>query len=84
MLLAQEFNDGIPAGLPPGTPVAHKTGEITAIAHDAAIVYPPGRGPYILVVLTRGYVERKDAARLMADLSGIVYRRAVRKPDPRE
>ncbi len=84
MLLAQEFNDGIPAGLPPGTPVAHKTGEITAIAHDAAIVYPPGRGPYILVVLTRGYAERKDAARLMADLSGIVYRWAVRKPDPRE
>jgi beta-lactamase class A len=84
MLLAQEFNDGIPAGLPPGTPVAHKTGEITAIAHDAAIVYPPGRSPYILVILTRGYAERRDAARLMADLSGIVYRWAIRKPDPRE
>jgi beta-lactamase class A len=84
MLLAQEFSDGIPAGLPPGTPVAHKTGEITAIAHDAAIVYPPDRGPYILVVLTRGFPERKDAARLMADLSGIVYRWAIRKPDPRE
>lgn len=84
MLLAQEFNDGIPAGLPPGTPVAHKTGEITAIAHDAAIVYPAGRGPYILVVLTRGYAERKDAARLMADLSGIVYRWASDKTGPRQ
>ena len=84
ILLAQEFNDGIPAGLPPGTPVAHKTGEITAIAHDAAIVYPPGRGPYVLVVLTRGYAERRDAARLMADLSGIVYHWAVRKADSRE
>lgn len=84
MLLAQEFNDGIPAGLPAGTRVAHKTGEITAIAHDAAIVYPDGRGPYILVILTRGYADRKDAARLQADLSGIVYRWAGRMPDPRE
>ncbi|HSU81952.1 MAG TPA: serine hydrolase, partial [Thermoanaerobaculia bacterium] len=28
-LKAQEFNEKIPAGLPPGTPVAHKTGDIT-------------------------------------------------------
>jgi len=31
ILLAQEFNEKIPAGLPPGTRVAHKTGEITAV-----------------------------------------------------
>src|SRR5206468_1363046 len=31
ILLRQEFNDEIPAGLPPGTPVAHKTGSITAV-----------------------------------------------------
>ena len=82
ILLAQEFNDGIPAGLPPGTPVAHKTGEITAIAHDAAIVYPPGRDAYVLVVLTRGYADRAEAARLMADLSGIVYRWVTTRTDP--
>jgi beta-lactamase class A len=84
ILLAQEFNDGIPAGVPPGVPVAHKTGEITAIAHDAAIVYPPRRGPYILVILTRGYPERAAAAQLMADLSAIVYRWAIERPDPHE
>ncbi|MCY0683066.1 serine hydrolase, partial [Klebsiella pneumoniae] len=41
ILLRQEFNGEIPAGLPTGTPVAHKTGWITATTHDAAIVYPP-------------------------------------------
>jgi beta-lactamase class A len=83
-LLDQEFNDGIPAGLPPGVRVAHKTGWITATSHDAAIVYPPGRGPYVLVILTRGYEEPQQASRLMADLSGMVYRWATRRPDPHE
>ncbi len=83
-LLGQEFNDGIPAGLPPGVRVAHKTGEITAVSHDAAIVYPPDRAPYVLVILTKGYSDRSEAARLMADLSGLVYRWATRTRDPHE
>ncbi len=73
MLKAQEFNDGIPAGLPPGTPVAHKTGWLTSVSHDAAIIYPPGRPPYVLVVLTRGYQPDTLASRLMADLSGMAW-----------
>ncbi|MEO8577262.1 MAG: serine hydrolase, partial [Gemmatimonadales bacterium] len=73
ILLAQEFNEKIPAGLPAGTRVAHKTGEITAVSHDAAIVYPPGRKPYVLVVLTRGLREGKDSATLIADISRIVW-----------
>lgn len=77
MLLAQEFNEGIPAGLPSGTRVAHKTGSITALLHDAAIVYPPNRPPYVLVVLTRGYPREPDAARVIADISRIVYQRVT-------
>ena len=45
ILARQEFNDEIPAGLPPGTRVAHKTGWITGMTHNGAIVYPPGRKP---------------------------------------
>ena len=74
ILTAQEFNEKIPAGLPPGTRVAHKTGEITAVSHDAAIVYPPGRKPYVLVVLTKGIPDGAKSSTLIADLSGIVYR----------
>jgi beta-lactamase class A len=76
LLLAQEFNDGIPAGLPTGTRVAHKTGEITGISHDAALVYPAGRKPYVLVILTKGYANRRDAMRLMMDVSKMIFEAA--------
>jgi beta-lactamase class A len=73
ILLAQEFNEKIPAGLPPGTRVAHKTGEITAVSHDAAIIYPPGRKAYVLVVLTRGIADGTRSSKLIADISAILY-----------
>jgi beta-lactamase class A len=73
ILAAQEFNDEIPAGLPAGTRVAHKTGWITGVTHDAALVYPPGRKPYVLVVLTKGIRERPVAQKLIADISQLVW-----------
>lgn len=73
ILLRQEFNEGIPAGLPPGTPVAHKTGSITATLHDAAIVYPPGRKPYVLVVLTRKIPDEAVARALIVDISRLTW-----------
>lgn len=78
ILLRNEDNVMIPAGLPAGTPVAHKTGQITAIRHDAAVVYPPGRAPYVLVVLTRGIAEPKAAESLAADVSRMVWEHATR------
>lgn len=77
ILLAQAFREKIPAGLPPGTRVAHKTGEITAVSHDAAIVYPAGRKPYVLVVLTRGVRDAAVSSALIADISRLVYAHAV-------
>jgi beta-lactamase class A len=82
ILLAQELNAEIPAGLPPGTPVAHKTGQITGVLHDAAIVYPPGRAPYILVVLTSGIPDEKVARSRIVDLSRSVYAHATRNTPP--
>jgi beta-lactamase class A len=73
VLRQQAFNREIPAGLPPGTPVAHKTGWITGTLHDAAIVYPPGREPFVLVVMTRGIPDEQIAARLIADLAAITW-----------
>jgi beta-lactamase class A len=77
ILARQESNDGIPAGLPAGTRVAHKTGWITEITHDAAVVYPDAAAPYVLVVLTQGIADNTEADRLIADLSRLVYEVAV-------
>lgn len=72
ILQRQTFNEGIPAGLPPGTRVAHKTGELPKLHHDAAIVFAPR--PFVLVILVRGMAERKDSAALMADITRSIYR----------
>jgi beta-lactamase class A len=78
ILARQRFNEGIPAGLPRGTTVAHKTGDITRIHHDAAIVTTPEGGRYVLVVMVRGLAAQDSSAALMADLSRIVYEDATR------
>ncbi|QRK06574.1 serine hydrolase [Archangium violaceum] len=78
ILLAQELNQEIPAGLPAGTPVAHKTGQISGVLHDAAIVYPSGRSPYVLVVLTSGIPDEKVARALIVELSRRVYAHVTR------
>jgi hypothetical protein len=51
LLRDQQVNDRLPAGLPPGTPVAHKTGDRLHWAHDGGIVTTP-RGELLLVVLS--------------------------------
>jgi len=71
ILERQKFNEGIPAGLPPGTRVAHKTGEITKIHHDAAIVFGPR--PFVLVILVRGLADKKDSSALMAEITRQLY-----------
>jgi beta-lactamase class A len=71
ILKRQKFKDGIPAGLPAGIQVAHKTGNITRIHHDAGIVF--ARRPYVLVVLVRGVEDQKKSAALIARLSRALY-----------
>ena len=53
ILLDQRLKGGIPAGLPAAARVAHKTGNISTVHHDAGIVYLENRKPYVLVILTQ-------------------------------
>lgn len=69
----QHFTEGIPAGLPPGARVAHKTGWIGGVVyHDAGVVYPASGSPYVLVVLTGGIAQDSAAYALVADISRMV------------
>jgi len=73
----QQFNEGIPAGLPVGTRVYHKTGWVGGLVyHDAAIVERPDGRRYVLVVLTGGIEKPDDAYRLVSDLSRMVFESA--------
>ncbi len=78
ILSRQRFNEGIPAGLPAGTRVAHKTGSITAIRHDGGIVYTEDGKAFVLVVLTKGIEESSVADALIADVARLVYEEVAR------
>jgi beta-lactamase class A len=71
ILEKQKFNEGIPAGVPAGTRVAHKTGELTKLHHDAAVVY--AKRPFVLVILVRGMADFKESSALMADITRKLY-----------
>ncbi len=74
ILSRQHFTEGIPAGLPQGTPVYHKTGWIGKVVyHDAAIVEPAGGGRYVLVVLTGAIQKDEDAHAVVRDISRLVF-----------
>lgn len=76
-LMAQQFNSGIPAGLPPAVQavadIAHKTGEISTVSHDAGLVFLPGRPPYVLAILTEHAADKTGRFEPIAHLSGLVY-----------
>jgi beta-lactamase class A len=73
ILHGQEFNQGIPARLPKGARVAHKTGEISTVAHDAGVVYLPKRKPYVLVILTEWDAAATGRSRTIASISHAIY-----------
>jgi beta-lactamase class A len=76
----QHFQEGIPAGLPAGTLVYHKTGWVGKVVyHDAAIVELPGGRRYVLVVLTGGIEKDEDSYNVVSDISRMVYDAVTRR-----
>jgi beta-lactamase class A len=73
ILLDQKFNDKIPAKLPKNVKVAHKTGWITGVNHDAGIVILPDGRKYVLVLLSKELEDDKAAVKSMAKVSKMIY-----------
>lgn len=73
ILLDQRFKRGIPAGLPREARVAHKTGNISTVDHDAGIVYLARRNPYVVVILTQ-FPTEAGRGPAVAEVSKDIFR----------
>jgi beta-lactamase class A len=73
ILHQQEFRNGIPGRLPREVRVAHKTGDISTVAHDAGIVYPRERKPYIVAILTEWDPDVRSRSSTIASISQEIY-----------
>ncbi|TPF95883.1 hypothetical protein EP30_09920 [Bifidobacterium sp. UTCIF-39] len=71
LLLKQARRTKIPAGVPDGTKVANKTGEIPGAENDAAIVYGT-KGDYVITVMSEN-VENSTAQANIRAISGTVW-----------
>jgi len=62
ILIGQTFNEEIPAGLHPqsGAVVGHKTGSISSVQHDAAIVRLPDGREYVLVLMASDFGANEE------------------------
>lgn len=73
ILLDQEFRDKIPSKLPKEVKVAHKTGWISGVNHDAGIVFLPDGRKYVLVFHAKNLEDEKAAIESMANISRMIY-----------
>lgn len=73
LLKGQEIRDRIPALLPPGTPVANKTGLERGVCHDSGIIFGPG-GDLLVCVLTRNGSLSRPAKVFIARVARHAYR----------
>lgn len=80
-LKRQQYREKIPLMLPHDLPIAHKTGELDGVRHDAALIEHPA-GPYVLVVFTEHGANPWDVDRGIAELSLALYNAHPDPPHP--
>lgn len=68
----QRVNNRLPTGLPAGTDIAHKTGDLEGNMHDAGIVYGPNTD-YLVVMLSGPWQTPASAPAAFKDLSAKLY-----------
>lgn len=77
ILKDQKWNDMIPKYLPDEIEVAHKTGSITGVHHDAAIVYLPNGEAYVLVLLSKNLKDWDKGTDQLARISELIYNHLI-------
>ncbi|MGH2492966.1 MAG: serine hydrolase [Candidatus Limnocylindria bacterium] len=74
----QQINDRLPAGLPEDVLVAHKTGNLPGLTHDAGIIFTPS-GPRVVVAMTWD-ADDADAYAFIANVGSVVYSTLLEPP----
>lgn len=72
MLTKSKLNNRIPAKLPEGLKVAHKTGELSRVRNDAGVVFLDGN-PYVIVLMSKNLEGEDEGVENLAEISRIVY-----------
>jgi beta-lactamase class A len=72
ILKRQKSDSRIPALLPSGTIVAHKTGTIRGVRNDCGIVYAPS-GPLVIAIMSKGVRSDVRTDVELAEISLAVY-----------
>ena len=72
LLTGTTTEQGVPAGVPAGSTVVHKTGAVDSVENDAALVTSGPDGPYVLVVMTDG-LAGASGWELIAGISASVW-----------
>jgi hypothetical protein len=73
-----QINDRLPAELPQGTVVAHKTGNLGFATHDAGIIITPS-GARVVVGLTAN-TDEEEAVHFLGGLGALVYSAVLEPP----
>ena len=72
LLSGQQINDRIPAELPNGTRVAHKTGDLDNSVHDVGVIFAPN-SPIVVVVLSDEVENREDVVEFIQQVAQLAY-----------
>lgn len=73
ILFKQKDRSMIPALLPEHIKIANKTGMITGVFHDSAIVFLPDGRKYVLILLSKNVEEMDKVTNMLSQASLLVY-----------
>ena len=73
ILQQQKHTDLIPALLPENLKIANKTGVITGVHHDSALIELPDGEKYVLVLLSKNMKDMEAGTKMLSEVSKLIY-----------